>query len=144
MPLEKNSRIAEPLSPDSAAIHPLDAIRLLRSAGKTLFSQVGLHAQLAHVEWEEEKNRLLRMMLVLLLGFAATLCVMVFVGALVLAVSWETAYRIPASIALIAFYTLGVVIAWRRLQTLSALSGQAFAATREEIAMDIAMIRSKL
>jgi uncharacterized membrane protein YqjE len=84
------------------------------------------------------------MLLVMLFGFAGTLCVMVFVGVLVLAFSWETAYRIPASIALIAVYALGIAIAWRRLQALSALSGQAFAATREELAADIAMIRSKL
>jgi uncharacterized membrane protein YqjE len=144
MLFEKNLERAEPLTADSAAIHPLDAIRLLRSAGGTLFSQAALHAQLARVEWEEEKGRLLKMLLVILLGFAGALCVMVFIGVLVLAFSWETAYRIPASIGLIAVYALGVVIAWRRLQALSALSGQAFAATREELAIDIAMIRSKL
>ena len=144
MLFEKNLGKAEPFVAESAAIHPLDAIRLLRSAGRTLISQAALHAQLARVEWEEEKSRLLKMLLVILLGFAGTLCVMMFVGVLVLAFSWETAYRIPASIGLIAVYALGVAIAWRRLQVLSALSGQAFAATREELAMDIAMIRSKL
>jgi uncharacterized membrane protein YqjE len=144
MLFDKNLEKAEPYAAESAAIHPLDAIRLLRSAGKTLFAQASLHAQLAHVEWEEEKSRLLKMLLAILLGFAGTLCVMVFIGVLVIAYSWETSYRIPASIALIAIYALGIVIAWRRLQSLSELSGQAFAATRAELAMDIAMIRSKL
>ena len=144
MPFVENSNSAVPLTAESASVNPLDAIRLLRSAGKTLFTQAALHAQLARVEWEEEKGRLLKMLLVLLLGFAGTLCVLVFVGVLVLAFSWETAYRIPASIGLILAYTIGVAVAWRRLQALSAQSGHAFAATREELAVDVAMIRSKL
>jgi len=144
MPFLGKSRLAEPLIEDSIAINPLDAIRLLRSAGKALLSQAALHAQLARVEWEEEKNRLIKMLLAALLGFAGALCAMIFTGVLVIAFSWDTAYRIPAAIALILVYAIGIAIAWRRFQSLAALSSQAFAATREELAVDLAMIKRNL
>jgi uncharacterized membrane protein YqjE len=127
-----------------ATLNPLDVIRILRSAGGALFAQAALHGKLAGVEWAQEKRRLLKMLLVTLLGFASLLCVMLFVGVLVLALSWETAYRIPAVIALIAIYALATGTAWRRFQALSALSEQSFAATREELAADIALLKSKL
>jgi len=79
-----------------------------------------------------------------LLGFASLLCVMLFLGALLLAYSWETEYRILAVMALIAVFGLAAGIAWRRLQALSAQSSQAFAATREELAADLALLKSKL
>jgi uncharacterized membrane protein YqjE len=129
---------------ESAEISPLDAIRILRSAGKALFSQAALHGQLAGVEWAEEKQRLLKMLAVTLLGYACLLCAMLCAGALVLTLSWETAYRIPALTVLIALYGVGVGIAWRRFQALSALSAQSFAATREELAADMALLKRHL
>lgn len=133
-----------PPAPDSTAIDLMNAIRILRSAGGTLFAQAALYGQLARVEWAEEKSRLVKMLVIALLGFACLLCAMLFTGALVLACSWETAYRIPAVMALIAAYGIGTSIAWHRLQILSALGDQAFAATREELAADIELIKSKL
>ena len=130
--------------PDSTAINALSAIRTLRSAGGALFDQVALHGQLAQVEWGEEKNRLLKMLVGALLGFACLLCVMLSLGALALALCWETGYRIPAAAVLVALYGLGTGLAWRRFAALSALSGQSFAATRVELAADLALLRSKL
>jgi len=138
------SQPASQPAPDSTEINPLDAIRILRSAGKPLFAQAALYGQLARVEWAEEKNRLMKMLVIALLGFASLLCVMLFLGALLLAYSWETEYRIPAVMALIAVFGLAAGIAWRRLQALSAQSSQAFAATREELAADLALLKSKL
>jgi uncharacterized membrane protein YqjE len=129
---------------ESAEISPLDAIRVLRSAGKALFSQAALHGQLAGVEWAEEKQRWLKMLAVTLLGYACLLCAMLSAGALVLALCWETAYRIPAVTSLILLYGVGVGIAWRRFQALSALSAHTFAATREELAADMALLKSRL
>jgi uncharacterized membrane protein YqjE len=129
---------------DGASFNLLKALRILRSAGSALFAQAALHGQLARVEWAEEKSRLLRMAAIALLGFACLLCVMLFAGVLVLAISWESVYRIPALMAVIAVYALGVGVAWHQLQALAALGEQAFAATREEIAADLAMLKSRL
>lgn len=139
------SQIPEPeKSAAPVGINPLDALRLLRSAGGALFDQAVLHGQLARIEFKEEKIRLLNVFIVTLLGLACLLCLMLFTGILVLAFSWHTVYRIPAAITLIAVYTLGIGIAWLRLKALLALGDQAFAATREELAADIAMLKSKL
>ena len=147
MTLPENSQESEPASlpfSGAASINPLDDIRILRSAGGALFAQAALHGRLARVEWAEEKSRILKMLVVTLLGFACLLCAMLFAGALVLTLSPEAAFRIPGIVALIAISGLGTAIAWRRFQALSALSAQSFAATRSELAADMALLKSKL
>jgi uncharacterized membrane protein YqjE len=138
------SEVLPGMTPDSTAINALGAIRLLRSAGGALFDQVALHGQLAQVEWREEKIRLLKMLVGAALGFACLLCIMLSIGALVLALCWDTVYRIPAATTLVVLYGLGTGFAWRRFTALSALSGQSFAATRTELAADLALLRSRL
>ncbi len=86
----------------------------------------------------------MQMLVGAILGFACFLCLLLSVGALLLAFYWETVYRIPAAAAVVALYGLGAVWAWRHFTALSALSGQSFAATRVELAADLALIRSKL
>jgi uncharacterized membrane protein YqjE len=129
---------------DSPPINALGAIRVLRSAGGALFDQLALHGQLAQVEWIEERNRLVKMLVGAVLGFACFLCLMLSVGTLLLALYWETAYRLPAAAAVVALYGLGAGWAWRRFTALAALGGQSFAATRTELAADLALIRSRL
>jgi uncharacterized membrane protein YqjE len=133
-----------PVTRDSAASNALGVIRLLGSAGGALLDQLALHGQLVQVEWREETGRLWKMLVSAMLGFACLLCVVLSVGALVLALCWQTRYRIPAAVALIGLYGLGVGFALRRANTLWALSGQSFAATRLELAADLALLRSKL
>lgn len=129
---------------DETVFNPLKAVRILRSAGSALFAQAALHGKLARVEWAEEKSRLLRLAATAVLGFACLLCVMLFAGVLVLAISWDTVYRIPAVMAVVAVYAIGCGIAWHKLQELAALGERAFAATREEIAADLEMLKSRL
>jgi uncharacterized membrane protein YqjE len=129
---------------DRPGIDPLGALQRLRRAGRALLAQAGLHAQLAHVEWAQERLRLGRMLAVTVAGFACLLCAMLAAGALVLACCWETAYRIPAVAALMAVYGIGAGLAWRRFQALSELGAHSFAATREELAADLALLKSRL
>lgn len=132
------------MSSGANSINPLDAIRVLRSAGGALFDQAILHGELARIEWAQEKNRLLKMLASTLVGYMCLSCTLLFSGALVLAFCWDTVYRIPAATALPALYGLGAAVSWRRFQTLSALSGQSFAATRVELAADMVLLRSRL
>lgn len=120
----------------------MEALRLLFRAGGDLLTQAGLHGQLARLEWAEEKSRLHRMLITGLLGFASLLSSMVFIGILVMATTWDTAYRLPAITAVVVVYGLAAGFAWRRLRSLSAQGEEAFAATREELAADIALLRS--
>lgn len=142
--LEKLFASRSSSSNESVIMESLDVVRLLRSAGGSLSTQAGLYTELARVEWEEEKNRLLQMTAMILLGFTCTLCIMIFIGTLILALSWETPYRLHALVALIVVYGAGIAIALYRLHILAARSHQAFIATREELAADIALFRSKL
>jgi len=139
---------AEPASaapiPAVTGIGLLEAVRNLHAAGGALLVQGMLHGQLARVEWEEEKNRLLKMLLATLFGFACMLCVLLSAGALVLAAAWETAYRTPAFLGLILLYGFGAVAAWRRLRAGAALGDQAFAASREELAADATLLKTSL
>ena len=130
--------------PSSSPIHLLRVIRLIRSGAGAMLAQAALHGQLARVEWAQEKRRLLRMLAVALFGFACLLCSLATIGVLVLALSWDTAYRFMAILALLAVYVGGAGFAWHRFQILSALGDQAFAATRDELSADLALIRSKL
>lgn len=148
MPLPESSRTAE-AAPDAIFhnppdFNPLDAIRIVRSAGGALLTQASLHAQLVQVEWAEEKQRVLTMYWVSQLGFAGLLCVLLFAGVLVLVISWPTPYRIASVIVLIAAYAAGTALAWRRFQALVAQGDQSFAATRAEFAADLALLKSKL
>jgi uncharacterized membrane protein YqjE len=132
------------MTPDSTATNALGAIRILRAAGGEFLEQLILHGQLAQIEWGQQKDRLFKMFVSAALGFACLLCIMLCVGALVLALSWATVYRIPAATTLVALYGLGAGLAWRRFSALAMLSGQSFAATRVELAADVALLRSKL
>jgi uncharacterized membrane protein YqjE len=69
---------------------------------------------------------------------------MLSLGALVMALCWDTAYRIPAAGALAALYGLGAALAWRRFAIVSKRSNQSFAASRAELVADLTLLRSKL
>jgi uncharacterized membrane protein YqjE len=119
---------------------PFDAIRILSSAGGALLAQARLHGQLVRVEWEEEKIRLLKLLVAALLVFSGLLCFMLFAGIAVLAASWDSGYRIAVAVTLVAVYALGAALAWLWFKALAAR--QSFAATREELAADLALLRS--
>jgi uncharacterized membrane protein YqjE len=126
------------------AVHPMDALKMLRSAGGALFTQATLYGELARVEWAAEKSRLLKMTGWAVLGAAFLLCTMLSAGALVMALSWNTVYRIPAAVALLACYGLGGWLAWRRFQALEAQGEQSFAATRAELGADLELLQGRL
>lgn len=111
--------------------------------GRALFIQALLHAQLAGIEWEQEKHRLLKMLAIALLGFACVICLMLFAGGLVLAATWETPHRMPAIACLTLLYGLGTAIAWRRFEAVSSRGGQIFTASLEEFAADAALLKEK-
>ena len=133
-----------PSSAGSKNFNPINFVRLMRSAGGAIFAQASLHSQLASVEWAEEKTRLMNMAIAALSGFVFLLCFMIFIGVLVMAFTWETQYRIAGVAIMTAIYAAGAFFALQRFKSLAALSSQAFAATRKEIAADIALIKSRL
>lgn len=119
-------------------------VQQLRAVASTLYAHSDLYLQLVLIEWAEEKNRLLKLLITLVAGFAFMCCSLISLGVLVLVLSWETAYRVPAAVGLLVFYTVGAVVAYFRVRVYSGRSVKAFADTRREVSADIALIRSKL
>ena len=121
----------------------MDLLRVLKSAGGGLASQGLLHLKLAQIEWEEEKVRLLRMLVIILLGFAFFLCLLLSAGGLMIAATWATPYRLQACVLLIIVYGAGMTAAWLRFRAWSSNGSQIFAASREELAADAELLRAK-
>lgn len=128
----------------AAAMDTLHVLRILRKAGGSLLVQGSLHGQLMRLEWAQEKERVLKMLLVTLLGFSCLICAMLVLGALALLLSWDTPYRIHVLVALAAMYFGTTWYCWWQFQRLSAASAQAFAATRAELEADMEMLRNSL
>lgn len=106
--------------------------------------QAGLHGQLLRIEWEQEKNRLLKLVVASLLGFVCLLGLLAALGALVLAEYWDTPWRIRAVLVLVAIFGLGVACAWRLCKSQAALGERSFSASRSELAADLELLRGKL
>lgn len=131
-------------SENAAPINMIDVIRLLRSGGDALFAQAALHGQLARVEWAEERHRFMLLLITTLLGFACLLCLMFSMSAFLLVLVWDSPYRVLTMLSLISFYALCTLFAWYCFQRVSAKRAQAFIGTREELAADITLLRSRL
>lgn len=129
---------------ETGSMNPLQVLSVLRSASSALLAQASLHAQLAQVEWEEEKQRLAKMLALALMGFACFLSLLIFIGAFVLMLSWDTQYRIPVFLVVMLSYFIALVWAGLTLNALGKQSSNSFAGTRAEIAADIALIKRAL
>jgi len=121
----------------------LDMMRL-RVASGAVFKQAALHGQLVQLEWAEEKLRLFKMFLVILLGFACLLSALLMLSMLIVALSWATPYRLPALITMIVLYSAGSSVAWNYFQDLSKQGKQAFSASRDEFALDAELLKGIL
>lgn len=131
-------------SKDAGSMNPLQVLSVIRSASSALFAQATLHAQLAQVEWKEEKQRLSKMLIFTLIGFACFLCLLFFIGAFVLTLSWDTKFRIPVFLLLIFGYFLALTWAAFKVYALAEQGNNSFAGTRAEIEADIALLKSVL
>lgn len=129
---------------DAGSLNPLQLVGMLRSAGGALITQASLHAQLAQVEWEQEKQRLCKMVLFGIVAFTFFLCFVIAVSAFVIFLSWDTPYFVHTFIGVLIFHLIGLIWTLLGLKKLAALSSQSFAATRAEIASDIALLKSSL
>lgn len=122
----------------------MEIIKRLRSMAKIVLTRLELHGQLVGVEWAEERQRLQQMLAISLLGFILLFCALLFVGVFIIALTWASDYRIHAIAVMLAFYIVGFGICAYRFTLLAGRSSATFAATREEIAADLALIRSQL
>lgn len=107
-----------------------------------MFTHAQLHARLLGLEWSQEKQRLVQLLVAGAFAFASATCLLLFTGIAALSISWDTPYRLPTALAAMALYGLTLFLCWRKFCALTA--ADAFAATRAELAADLALLRSKL
>lgn len=129
---------------EAGSLSPLQLLNILRSASGALCAQASLHAQLAQVEWEEEKQRLCKMALMGVLGFVFFLCFILLLSALAVVLAWSTPYRIHVFVGVTIVHFIGLIWTGLCVKKLAELSSKSFAATRAEIASDIALLKSAL
>lgn len=116
----------------------------LGSMTSALLAQGTLYGQLAWIELEVERQRVLRMVLVMLVGFSMLTCLLLFIAGLAVLASWETEYRY-LTLGFLAFgWSLGTYLAWHRFLALTRAGADAFTDTREELMTDMALIRTRL
>lgn len=113
----------------------------LLDRGEAVLSQAGLHGQLVWVDWLEEKSRLLKLMLTVLLGFATLQALLLSITVLIMALSWNSLYRLTALVGLGLVFAAILGWVWQRLKQLAALGDHSFAASRRELAADLALLK---
>lgn len=119
-------------------------LRLLSLAGPDLLTHMSLHAELLQVEWAAERTRLRQMLLTVVFGFACAITLLLLSSVMVLALSWDTPYRIAALLGLLLIQGLACALTYWRWRLLVARGNARFAATREALAADIALLESLL
>lgn len=121
-----------------------DTLRFLRSAARALLAQGSLHAELLCLEWAEERSRLLRMVVLSLVGLLFLLCSLLSIAAAVIILSWGTSYQDEALYGLVGFFLLGTLVIWWRVRALAQQGEDAFAGTIAEVSADLALIKDRL
>lgn len=122
----------------------MDSLRTLRSLSGAVSSQAGLYVQLAQLEWEQERERLVAMFLMLVIALLACWFLLLIGSALVLIAAWQTEYRLTAVYGLLGCYFAAAVFSLWRLKRLLAQGKHSFSSLREELAADIAVIKREL
>lgn len=119
----------------------LDWVRVLGGARHALIDHGLLHGQLVGIELEQEKRRLVRVLLLAVVGVSALTCTLLCVGALVLALTWYTPYRVLALLAMLMAYGGSTFAMWMSIRSAVNEGGQGFSASIEELAADAALLR---
>lgn len=129
---------------ESSSFNILGTLQQLRLASDPLIAQLKLHAQLLNLEWADEKQRLSRLLITSLVGYACFLCLLFFIGMLVLVLSWNSNFFIISLIILCTLYGFVAFWAWRKVMKLLKCPDSLFASSRKELAADMAMILRKI
>jgi uncharacterized membrane protein YqjE len=122
----------------------LDAVRKLRSSGGLLLDHVGVAAELAHVEWREERSRLKRFLLTMMIGAVLLALALLHLGVLVLLAVWGTPFVLPVATALTLGYSAAFFGAWRRLQRVGGDTGAGLSEAWSEIHKTVTLLRRHL
>jgi len=113
------------------------------STASALLEQGSLYSQLAWVELAVEKRRLMRMLLLLLVGVSLLTSLLVSLTIVLLLISWDTPNRGSVLIFAGIVYCAGFIAILLGFNALARKGNMAFSDTREELAEDLELIRSR-
>ena len=111
---------------------------------QAVLAQFSLHLQLLQVEWEQEKSRLQKMLVLLCIGFTLFLCTLLSLAALVLVLSWDTSFRVLSIAMLLGVFAISTALVAYYLQKISTQKQKAFDDSRKEFAADFALLKQWL
>lgn len=131
-------------SKDDDSTSVMNVLRALNSVKNTVEAQSGLYSQLFQLEWEEQRRRYNRILLLLAIAFFSFGCFMVFAGVFFLVLIWDHELRNWYIGGMLCVYALVAIIAIMRIKSLQASWGRPFAAVRDELKADLDVIKSRL
>lgn len=119
-------------------------LRAMRGAAPLVVELMHIRAELARVEWAQEKERLQRLAVAgTVLGLCLLLAVVFACVALIVGF-WDTAYRTWVAAAIPVLFVLAAGAAFAAVRRQRARAAERFAGSREEWAKDLAWLRARL
>jgi uncharacterized membrane protein YqjE len=108
----------------------------IRQLGASLVGHVAMRVELLSIEVQEEKARLVKLAMSAAIVSALLMVSMVMMSILVLAIYWDTPYRVTAAIWLVALFSAGTVGAGFYLYAQLQQSSTLFANSAAELRLD--------
>lgn len=139
------TRYAKSMSKDhrEAPLRVLRLFRSLRSSAPVLQEHVSLMLELACIEWRQERQRFLGLVVAGAIVSFCAMSFMAFSAAIILAALWGTPYRALAIGVVLVSYAAGSIAAWFKLRQFMQQGIRSFGATREELTRDLSRLKQK-
>jgi uncharacterized membrane protein YqjE len=116
----------------------------LRRAARSIADQATLHGELFWVEWQVERSRLLKVVIVWLVSLILASFTLIFASISALAAAWNTPYRVHVGLGLAAFYFAGFIVTRFYLGALGKQGETSFVASRGQLAEEAEFLKSLL
>lgn len=128
----------------SPGLHPLRIFRLLRLAGGALLDHLFAFAELARLEWQEERARLQEMIFATIIAIVCLMFGLLYATVFVMVAVWDTPYRLHVAGALALLFGGVSFLTWRRVKQMAEGSETRFSLLSAEVAETLALLRKHL
>jgi uncharacterized membrane protein YqjE len=115
-----------------------------RRAARSVADQAALHGELFWVEWQAERSRLLKVVVIWLVSLILASFTLIFASITAIIATWNTPYRIHVGIGLTVLYAIGFIVTRVSLKSLGKQGESSFVATREQLAEEAQFLRALL
>jgi uncharacterized membrane protein YqjE len=115
-----------------------------RRVARSFADQAALHGELFWVEWQAERSRLLKVVIIWLVSLILASFTLIFASITAIVAAWNTPYRVHVGIGLTLLYAVGFVMTRVSLKSLGQQGETSFVATREQLAEEAQFLRGLL